>query len=326
MLTNRYLHLLVVSFTALVLHAQTNARTAYVLEYSQIAVDEMNRSGIPASITLAQGILESGNGLSELAKKSNNHFGIKCHGSWTGEKVYHDDDEKGECFRAYKEVRHSYEDHTDFLVRGSRYEFLFELDPTDYKGWAKGLKKAGYATAPDYADKLIRIIEQEELHRFDFAATAPLLASEDTLSVKTEGPTLNAKGKPVTNAKKKFLIHRMKHHENGTPYVVLKTGETLEDLADSLHMRVTVLLSINDASYETVFHSGEAVYIDYKKPRSKQKFVIASQGLTMRAISQQHAVSLDKLYKYNDFPVGRQPQKGEQIRLRPVGLLEKFKD
>jgi hypothetical protein len=203
---------------------------------------------------------------------------------------------------------------------------LFELDPTDYKGWAKGLKKAGYATAPDYADKLIRIIEQEELHRFDFAATAPLLASEDTLSVKTEGPTLNAKGKPVTNAKKKFLIHRMKHHENGTPYVILKQGETIEILSDSLNMRVVVLLAINDATYETVLKVGEAVFIDYKKTRSKKKFVVATNGLTMRAISQQNAIRLDKLYKYNNYPVGRQPKNGEKIRLRPVGLIERMRD
>jgi len=324
MLNNRYLQLLLISCTAFMMNAQSNPRTAYVLKYSQIAVDEMNRSGVPASITLAQGILESGNGLSALAKKSNNHFGIKCHGSWTGEKVYHDDDAKGECFRAYKEVRHSYEDHTDFLVRGSRYEFLFELSPTDYKGWAKGLKKAGYATAPDYADKLIRIIEDEELHRFDFVLSAPLLATEDTLSIKINGPTLNQKGKPVKNAKKKFLIHRMKRHENGTPYVILKSGETFESLADSLHMRIPVLLDINDASYETKFRSGEAVFIDYKKTKSIQKFITATEGLTMRAISQQHALSLDKLYKYNDFKVGQQPKKGEQIRLRPVGLLEKL--
>ena len=326
MLTNRYLHLLFVSLTALVMTAQTNARTAYVLKYSQIAVDEMNRSGIPASITLAQGILESGNGLSELAKKSNNHFGIKCHGSWTGEKVYHDDDAKGECFRAYKEVRHSYEDHTDFLVRGSRYEFLFELDPTDYKGWAKGLKKAGYATAPDYATKLIRIIEEEELHRFDIAAISPLLASEDTLRLKIEGPTLNSRGKPIKNKKQKFLTHRMKFHENGTPYVILKQGETIEILSDSLNMRVVVLLAINDATYETVLKVGEAVFIDYKKTRSKKKFVVATNGLTMRAISQQNAIRLDKLYKYNNYPVGRQPKNGEKIRLRPVGLIERMRD
>lgn len=302
--------------------AQSSPRTEYILKYSQIAVDEMNRSGIPASITLAQGILESGNGLSELAKKSNNHFGIKCHGTWNGEKVYHDDDAKGECFRAYKKVRHSYEDHTDFLVRGSRYESLFELKPTDYKGWAKGLKKAGYATAPDYADKLIRIIEDEELHRFDLRNTAPLVASEDTLMVRYNGPTINGKGKLVTNAKKKFLIHRLKRHESGVAYIVLHQNETIEHVADSLNMRIAVLLDMNDATYETQFSAGEAVYIDYKKAKSKSKFTIATQETTMRAIAQQQAVKLQKLYKYNDYSVGQQPKEGEKIRLKPRGLFE----
>ena len=326
MSTSRNLFLFLVSLFISVTNAQTSARSRYILKYSQIAVDEMNRSGIPASITLAQGILESGNGLSVLAKKSNNHFGIKCHGTWTGEKVYHDDDKERECFRSYKKVSHSYEDHTDFLVRGSRYEFLFELDPTDYKGWAKGLKKAGYATAPDYATKLIRIIEEEQLHRFDIAAISPLLASEDTLRVKIEGPTLNSKGKPIKNAKQKFLTHRMKLHENGTPYVILKQGETIETLSDSLKMRVVVLLAINDANYETVIKAGESVFIDYKKARSKKNFVVATNGLTMRAISQQHAVRLDKLYKYNDYPVGRQPKNGEKIRLKPIGIFERMRD
>ena len=130
-------------------YAQRSLRESYIEEYAQLSVSEMNRSGIPASITLAQGILESGNGQSELARKSNNHFGIKCHTDWKGAKVYHDDDAKGECFRKYNKPQHSFEDHTDFLMRGSRYAFLFELDPSDYKSWAKGLKKAGYATAPE---------------------------------------------------------------------------------------------------------------------------------------------------------------------------------
>ena len=326
MLTNRYLQLFLLSFVVLLTNAQNNARKDYIEAYSQIAVDEMNRSGIPASITLAQGILESGNGLSELAKKSNNHFGIKCHGTWTGEKVYHDDDAKGECFRAYKEVRHSYKDHSDFLVRGSRYEFLFELDPTDYKGWAKGLKKAGYATAPDYADKLIRIIEESDLQQFDKTTYTPMVDYQDTVSKKIVGATLNSRGKPIKNPRKKFLIHRMKYHENGTPYIVLQANETIEILSDSLKIRVAVLLAINDATYETKFEAGEVVYIDHKKARSKEKYVIASEGSSMRSISQQHAISLNRLYRYNDFPVGRLPQRGEQIRLRPVGLLEKFKD
>ena len=146
--------------------AQQSLRESYIEEYAQLAVAEMNRSGIPASITLAQGILESGNGQSELARKSNNHFGIKCHSEWKGAKVYHDDDEKGECFRKYDKPQYSFEDHTDFLMRGSRYAFLFELDPNDYTGCAKGLKKAGYATAPAYAYSLIKMIEDEMLSRF----------------------------------------------------------------------------------------------------------------------------------------------------------------
>ncbi|HAK69911.1 MAG TPA: N-acetylmuramoyl-L-alanine amidase, partial [Cryomorphaceae bacterium] len=152
MIYKRFTYLIFLSFSVLNAYSQSTVRQQYVATYAQIAVDEMNRSGIPASITLAQGILESGDGQSDLARKSKNHFGIKCHKDWTGERVYHDDDEKDECFRKYKNVRFSFEDHTDFLVRGSRYDFLFDLDLSDYKGWAKGLKKAGYATSPSYAD------------------------------------------------------------------------------------------------------------------------------------------------------------------------------
>ena len=146
MIYKRFVYLIFLSCSVLIAHSQSTARQGYVETYAQIAVDEMNRSGIPASITLAQGILESGDGRSDLASKSNNHFGIKCHSDWDGERVYHDDDEKDECFRKYENVRFSFEDHTDFLVRGSRYAFLFDLDPLDYKGWAKGLQRAGYAT------------------------------------------------------------------------------------------------------------------------------------------------------------------------------------
>jgi len=139
----------------------------YIANYSAIAKDEMLQYGIPASITLAQGILESGAGRGELTKKANNHFGIKCHTSWTGERVYHDDDEKGECFRKYKDPRYSFRDHSLFLTQRSRYQGLFSLRKSDYKGWAKGLKKAGYATDPKYPNKLISIIERYDLAQYD---------------------------------------------------------------------------------------------------------------------------------------------------------------
>jgi hypothetical protein len=139
----------------------------YIERYSTLAVEEMYRSGVPASITLAQGLLESRYGLSELAVEGNNHFGIKCHNNWNGGKMYHDDDRRGECFRKYDSPEESFRDHSDFLRYRDRYKFLFDLDPTDYKGWAHGLKKAGYATDSAYPQKLIRLIEEYDLHRFD---------------------------------------------------------------------------------------------------------------------------------------------------------------
>ena len=157
-------------FVALLLPGVSNAQTAqekYISTYADLAVQEMYRSGVPASITLAQGMLESGNGRSELAQKSNNHFGIKCHNNWSGERVYHDDDAKGECFRKYSHPYQSYRDHSDFLRYRDRYKFLFDLKTTDYKGWAYGLKQAGYATDPNYATKLIKIIEDYKLYQYD---------------------------------------------------------------------------------------------------------------------------------------------------------------
>ena len=139
----------------------------YIDQYSSIAKDEMKAHKIPASIILAQGILESGMGYSRLAKEGNNHFGIKCHKDWSGEKIYHDDDEKGECFRVYKNVASSFRDHSLFLKNRQRYSPLFKMKLSNYKGWAKGLKKAGYATDPGYAEKLISLVERFELMRFD---------------------------------------------------------------------------------------------------------------------------------------------------------------
>lgn len=155
--------------------AQDMSRAEYISKYKDLAVAEMHQYGIPASITLAQGVLESGNGNSELARKSKNHFGIKCHSSWKGKKVYHDDDEAQECFRKYPTVAASYRDHSVFLQK-ARYANLFELAITDYKGWAKGLKKAGYATNPKYPELLIKIIEDNQLQQYDKPTDAPFMA------------------------------------------------------------------------------------------------------------------------------------------------------
>ena len=159
--------LIIFSFFISVVAKSQNKTEVYISNFKDIAIAEMNQFGIPASITLAQGILESGNGESRLATEGKNHFGIKCHDNWNGETIIEDDDEKGECFRKYSKVADSYRDHSLFLTERERYSSLFDLSPTNYKAWAKGLKKAGYATNPKYPSLLIDLIEKYDLSRFD---------------------------------------------------------------------------------------------------------------------------------------------------------------
>ena len=205
----------------------------YIKKYAPIAVSEMHKYNVPASITLAQGILESGNGRSQLASKSNNHFGIKCHTGWKGAKVYHDDDEKGECFRKYKYVESSYEDHSQFLSGRRRYASLFALRKTDYKGWSKGLKKAGYATDKNYPKKLIKIIETYELYEFDE------IREKDLKRVKKE--TSKTERKPKIKTKKR-----------AKKYYEVKKGDTLYSIARKYETSVTKLKKVNDLTGNTL--------------------------------------------------------------------------
>ena len=205
----------------------------YIKRYAPIAVSEMHKYNVPASITLAQGILESGNGRSQLASKSNNHFGIKCHTGWKGAKVYHDDDEKGECFRKYKYVESSYEDHSQFLSGRRRYASLFTLKKTDYKGWSKGLKKAGYATDKNYPKKLIKIIETFELYEFD------KIRKKDLKQVKKE--TKKTQRKP-----------RLKTKKRSKNYYEVKKGDTLYSIARKHETTVADLKRINDLTSNTL--------------------------------------------------------------------------
>lgn len=205
----------------------------YIKRYAPIAVSEMHKYNVPASITLAQGILESGNGRSQLASKSNNHFGIKCHTGWKGAKVYHDDDEKGECFRKYKYVESSYEDHSQFLSGRRRYASLFKLKKTDYKGWSKGLKKAGYATDKNYPKKLIKIIETYELYEFD------KIREKDLKRVKKE--TTKNQRKPKVKTKKRAV-----------KYYQVKKGDTLYSIAKKYETTVANLKKMNDLTSSAI--------------------------------------------------------------------------
>ena len=202
----------------------------YIKKYAPLAVLEMHKYNIPASVTLAQGILESGNGRSQLASKSNNHFGIKCHTGWKGAKVYHDDDEKGECFRKYKYVQSSYKDHSEFLSGRRRYASLFKLRKSDYKGWAKGLKKAGYATDKKYPKKLIKIIEEYKLYEFD------KFTKKDLKRGKIEKPKKR-------NTKPKKSIPE---------YYQVKKGDTLIKIAKKYTTTVAEIQRINKLKTTTI--------------------------------------------------------------------------
>ncbi|MEG1401033.1 glucosaminidase domain-containing protein [Bacteroides sp.] len=266
----------------------------YVNRYSELAVEQMREHRIPASITLAQGLLESGAGMSELARKSNNHFGIKCGSSWNGRTVSHDDDARGECFRAYRNPKDSYEDHSAFLKRGARYAFLFELDLTDYKGWARGLKKAGYATDPSYANRLITIIEDYELYKYDRrSGRAP----------KPE-PTL-------MNPHQVYIA-------NDIAYVIARDGDTFKGLGKEFDISWKKLVKYNDLHRDYTLTDGDIIYLKEKKKKaSKPNTVyIVKDGDSMHTISQMYGIRLKNLYKMNRKDGEYVPEIGDRLRLR----------
>ena len=246
----------------------------YIARYGNLAVDQMKKYGIPASITLAQGLLESDAGRSTLAVKCNNHFGIKCHSDWTGRKMYHDDDARQECFRCYSDADDSYRDHSLFLVNGSRYQSLFKLSVTDYKGWAKGLKAAGYATSPTYADKLIEIIERYGLDRYD----------------KSGGVRL----KPGQIPHQPMLV-------NGQRCVRLREGETLKDIAREYGMQLSLLRRFNEAERKFVPPAGTLIYLERKKSRAdrEHRTYVVKKGDSLWSISQQFGVKMRPLANRN---------------------------
>lgn len=288
-----------------------SAQEKYISTYAEIAVQEMYRSGVPASITLAQGMLESGNGKSLLATKANNHFGIKCHNDWEGGRIFYDDDQKNECFRSYSHAHQSYRDHSDFLRYRDRYKFLFDLKPTDYKGWAYGLKKAGYATDPSYPAKLIKLIEEYNLQQYD-TKTAVIPAS----------PTVIEQAVPVSDQTKKkyfqFNSSREMYSKNGVPFIISGEGETYQSIAKSHGLFLKELLRFNDLKETKELRPGTIVYLQAKKNASVKgldKHVV-EEGETLRDIAQRYAVRQNKLYKLNGWDKEHAPKEGDCIKLR----------
>ena len=301
----------------------------YIEQFASLAVEEMYRSGIPASITLAQGLLESGYGLSELAVKGNNHFGIKCHNNWKGRKMYYDDDAKGECFRKYDSPEQSYHDHSDFLRYRDRYKFLFDYKITDYKAWAYGLKKAGYATDPSYPAKLIRLIEEYKLYEYDThkkkddrkKRRGSKKEKDGSADEIPESPDKIEKTETVLEPQRAdfhFNMTRDMYSKNGVPFVYSVEGDTYESLAAANNLFSKEILRYNDLSTSQPLAPGTVVYLRNKKKQSVKgldKHVIEG-GETMREIAQRYGIRLSSLYKINGMSTSDVPREGDIIKLR----------
>jgi LysM repeat protein len=274
----------------------------YIDQYKDIAIQEMHRWKIPASITLAQGLYESGAGRSELARKGNNHFGIKCNG-WTGRKVYHDDDERNECFRSYDSPYDSYEDHSRFLASGQRYRSLFNLSITDYKGWAKGLKAAGYATNPQYASKLIEIIQLYKLYEYDTAKGADKFMVQHSKDHRVDGQELH----PIKIFNKNY-------------YLIARRGDSFASIAEEVGISARKLAKYNERDRRDRLDAGDVVWLKKKQKKApkdyKGRLHYVRNGESMYSIAQSYGIRLKSLYKMNGLTPDYQIRVGDGLRLR----------
>lgn len=300
------------------------SREQYVERYAAIAVAHMERYGIPASITLAQGILESDCGNSFLSRTSNNHFGIKCKKNWTGAKVYHDDDEKGECFRAYPTVEASYEDHAEFLATQPRYDSLFAYSSTDYHRWARGLKAAGYATAPDYAERLVRIIEESRLYRFDNAGSRYDNREERERFEHQSSVfevAVSPEGVEPDRLPESISLHRgyPLYRNNGILYVLAREGDCYEHIAELFQISARNLRRFNGVKEEAQPLTGEVVYVERKAKywRGPKSHHEAVEGETCFSVAQRYGIREQSLRRMNGMSRRESHfEAGTQVRIR----------
>ncbi len=299
------------------------SRNEYIDQWKDAAIYQMVVHKIPASITLAQGILESGDGNSRLAREANNHFGIKCHSDWTGESIRENDDKKNECFRKYDDAAASFADHSDFLLK-KRYAPLFELKTTDYKGWAKGLKKCGYATNPKYAARLIEIIEANGLEKYDEEGmrmikkgAIPVELAEATKPTRKERKNNNVSeaDEALPGVEVNFSRATLTS-ENNILYVKAKSGDTFNTIAEDLDLMPWQIKKYNDFEDSSKIEEGEVIYIKPKRNRAKQETHILKEGETMHDVSQKYGIKLSALYKKNNLSPGNQPEVGTKLSLQ----------
>jgi LysM repeat protein len=288
------------------LHAQPSERKLSPHEYVEMhkddAIKEMNMSGVPASITLAQGMLESDNGNSDLAVYANNHFGIKCHEDWTGPSYVKDDDTKDECFRKYRTVLESYNDHSQFLKSRTRYAPLFELKTNDYRGWAHGLKETGYATDPRYTERLLEIIEKNHLYEYDKELPMQSRHPQPNLSEQLAVKSTAYKRTVQLNSEREFITAR--------------AGDTFESLTKEYQKGAWELPKYNEVSKNTVLVPGQIVFLQPKRRRGSIDYYVVKPGDTMYNISQRYCIKLRFLYKKNNMEPGTEARPGDVLSLR----------
>lgn len=317
----RYLIILCMFATGIHFSAGSDAekmtRKEYIALYKDDAIRDMKKTGVPASITMAQALLESNDGNSPLAKEANNHFGIKC-SDWTGPYYIQDDDKKDECFRKYGSVLESYDDHSNFLKTRSRYSILFELDITDYKGWARGLKKAGYATDSRYADRLIKIIEDYRLYLLDQGENLPLYAGiQNTPPVKQEdkSPEIRTVYVPPVSVIDAFSSHRIEKI-NGIEAIIARKGDSFESLRKEFELGSWQLPKYNETSSSSPLSEGQVVYLKPKSKSSTKAYYIVKEGDTVYSISQDMGIRKKFLLKYNSLNEQESLSPGSKLLLR----------
>lgn len=277
----------------------------YIETYSKLAMEEQNRLGVPAAITLAQGIHESAAGKSELAMNGNNHFGIKCKSNWLGDTMRHDDDKKQECFRKYISAEQSYIDHSDFLKGSNRYAFLFDLDVTDYIGWASGLKRAGYATNPLYVRKLTDLVEKYNLQKYTYEA----------LKKKFETPGEIVPNKDANTTSNLAQVDDPNKSYKGLRGFWAQKGELLLDKSVANGIKYKTLLEFNDLPDEPLSQD-MFLFVEKKRKTGTVEFHTVKDGETMQFISQKEAIQLRSLYAFNNMNEGEEPEVGEQLSLQ----------
>lgn len=312
-------------FCAGIAKSQHLTPVQYIEQYKDLAISEMKRMGVPAAITLAQGLLETESGNSTLLKKSNNHFGIKCKSNWTGIGVSHDDDAIGECFRSYKDAEESYRDHSNFLRSSDRYAMLFKLNPTDYKGWAKGLRKAGYATNPKYPDILIRNIELYDLQQYSFAAAdevpvfepekyesdkeVPFIWAEDSTAI-----TSNTGTKATTAISSTNGIQSV----NGAKCIFAKKETSLLAIADQHNIQLSRLMEYNDFTIDGILQKDQVIFLQKKAVVAASAYYITNKEESPLDIAQQYGIQLQALVTYNNIDRNTLIPAGTKLYLQNV--------